>query len=132
MADQINDCQGEGPEFVERAHIKKPSDQLRDAWQDGPYGSVVLYAADLLDEQAKTISILRDDLAELSRLRSELEEAREIIGELIEGEEDHEGELRELLADAMKTDPSMIHVTHPAVARARAFLNKHSVTTKGD
>lgn len=82
MADQINDCQGEGPEFVERA--------------------------------------------ELSRLRSELEEAREIIGELIEGEEDHEGELRELLADAMKTDPSMIHVTHPAVARARAFLNREN------
>lgn len=52
--------------------IKSPADQLRDAWQDGPYGSVVLYGADLLDEQVKTIN----------SLRSELEEARGRIGEL--------------------------------------------------
>jgi hypothetical protein len=62
------------------SEIKSPSDQLRDAWQDDPYGSVVLYGADLIDEQVKTINSLRSEL-EASRHR--VAELGEALGTLI-------------------------------------------------
>ncbi|HEU4345770.1 MAG TPA: hypothetical protein VFU31_29830 [Candidatus Binatia bacterium] len=133
MTDEIIkvDCQGEGPEFVERATIKKPSDQLRNAWQDGPYGSVVLYAADLIDEQVKTIASLRDDLAEIASLREQLTEAREIIvdleSELVKAAYTAVEMARDegLTVDAMVLEAAIVSPGEESViARARAFLTK--------
>ena len=74
MPDQINDCQGEGPEFVERAHkdklkadlLDKIADAISNEWSAKPGWHLHCAAAALTAIEDAGFAVVPSSLARIS------------------------------------------------------------------